>query len=168
LQQAISCVTDAVLVVRGGGYFPRDEPYAISFGDATAVSVAGPQGTRFGLSIVQQYRLLEDSSILGPWKVTTAAYAYALLTAVDGEEIFGYHWHPRGHSPITTPHFHFGSGAQVERPDVEGAHFPSGRIALEEFLRCIIRDFQVASRRADWQEVLDATQQAFENFRTWP
>ena len=168
LQQAVSCVTDAVLVVRGGGYFPRDEPYVVNIGDATAVSVAGPQGTRFGLSIAQQYRLVEDASTLGPWKVTTAGYAYALLTGADGEEIFGYHWHPRGHSPITTPHFHLGSGARVERADVAGAHFPSGRVALEEFLRCIIRDFQVAPRRDDWQEVLDATQQALETYRTWP
>jgi hypothetical protein len=168
LQQAVSCVTDAVLVVRGGGFFPRDEPYVLNIGDATAVSVAGPRGAHFGLTIAQQYRLVEDASTLGPWKVATAAYAYALLTAADGEEIFGYHWHPRGRSPITTPHFHFGSGARVERSDVSGAHFPSGRIALEEFLRCIIRDFQVSPRRADWQEVLDSTQQAFEIYRTWP
>jgi hypothetical protein len=157
-----------VLVVRGGGYFPRDEPYALSLGDATAVSIAGPRGIRFGLSIAQQYRLVEDASTLGPWKVTTAAYAYTLLTGIDGEEIFGYHWHPRGRSPITTPHFHLGSGARVERADVAGAHFPSGRIALEEFLRCIIRDFQVTPQRDDWQDVLDATQQAFEAYRTWP
>ena len=109
-----------------------------------------------------------DASTLGPWKVATAAYAYALLTAADGNEIFGYHWHPRGRSPIATPHFHFGSGAGVERADVASAHFPSGRIALEEFLRCIIRDFQVMPRRGDWQEVLDSTQQAFETYRTWP
>ena len=168
LQQAVSCVTDAVLVVRGGGYYPRDEPYALTIGDGTAVSIGGPQGTRFGLSIAQQYRIVEDATSLGPWKVTTAAYAYALLTGADGEEIFGYHWHPRGRSPITTPHFHFGSGARVERADVVGAHFPSGRIALEEFLRCIIRDFQVTPQRHDWQDVLDATQQAFEAYRTWP
>lgn len=53
LQQAVSCVTDAVLVVRGGGFFPRDEPYVLNIGDATAVSVAGPHGTRFGLTIAQ-------------------------------------------------------------------------------------------------------------------
>lgn len=135
LQQAVSCVTDAVLVVRGGGYRPRDEPYALTIGDGAAVSIEGPQGTRFGLSIAQQYRIVEDASTLGPWKVTTAAYEYALLTGADGEEIFAYHWHPRGRSPITTPHFHLGPGARVERDDVAGAHFPTNRIALEEFLR---------------------------------
>jgi hypothetical protein len=168
LQQAVSCVTDAVLVVRGGGYYPRDEPFALTIGDGAAVSIEALRGTRFGLSIAQQYRIVEDATTLGPWKITTVAYEYALLTDTDGEEIFSYHWHPRGRSPITTPHFHLGHGARVERADVADAHFPTSRIALEEFLRCIIRDFQVMPQREDWQKVLDITQQAFEDYRTWP
>ena len=51
-------MTDGVLIVRGGGYFPRDEPYVVNIRDATAVSVAEPQGT---------------STQAGLWKILASA-----------------------------------------------------------------------------------------------
>ena len=168
LQQSISCVTPSVLTVREGGFYPRDEPYALFISGGAPVPIAGPQGAHFGLSVAQQYRLVEHAGARGPWKVSTIAYEYVLRTDVDGEEIVAYHWHPRGPSPITTPHLHVGAGAEVTRRDMLGAHLPTGRIALEEFLRCLIRDFEVSPHRQDWDTVLTDAQQAFEEWRTWP
>lgn len=144
LQRSLSCVTGTVLFVREGGYHPRDEPYALTIG--APVRIGGPHGTHFGLSVDQQYRLVEYEGPRGPWKVSTIAYEYALLTDVDGDEIVAYHWHPRGRSPITTPHLHVAAGAGVARRDVRDAHLPTGRIALEgALIRLIQRESLIRS-----------------------
>jgi len=122
--------------------------------------------THFRVSVPQEYCVVKGEGDRGPWKVHTVRYIYALLTD-EGQEIFAYHWHPDGRSPITTPHFQFGAGAGVQLVEARKAHFPTRRIALEEFLRCAIRDFGMVARRDDWDAVLRRTQDALEQWRTW-
>jgi hypothetical protein len=81
--------------------------------------------------------------------------------------MFAYHRHPNERSPMTYPHIHLYQGAQVSRNGVGKAHFPTGRIALEDVLRLVITQFNVIPLRNDWEAVLDTTQSAFEEFRTW-
>jgi hypothetical protein len=41
------------------------------------------------------------------------------------------------------------------RPELINAHFPTGRIALEDVLRLAITEFGVRPPRSDWAEVYD-------------
>lgn len=47
------------------------------------------------------------------------------------------------------------------------ANFPTGRIAIEDVIRVLIRDFRVAASRDDWPEVLNEAQEPFNTWRTW-
>ena len=155
LQQARSCVTDVVINI-AGGYHPSATPHVLLIGAGDTVPVRSVSRA-LSIKVSQHYRVVEAESQLGPWKVQTAAYNYMLL---DGaQEVFAYHWHPSGEP--SWPHLH------VYASDFARAHFPTGRIAIEEFLRLLIVEFDVTPLKADWQEVLLRTQAAHEMWRTW-
>jgi len=164
LQQALSCVTHAGLYIRG-----RDDasnaPYALMLRQDPAI--LGRDG-RLSLTMIQHYRVIEAEVPRGPWKVQIVAYYYTVSEPGDpSRELFGYHWHPQGRSRVTSPHFHLYEGAHIGREDMRKAHFPTGRIALEDVLRLVIQEFGVMPLRDDWAEILDRTQAAFEDWRTW-
>jgi hypothetical protein len=95
--------------------------------------------------------------------VQTVAYYYTVKEADKPcREIFGYHWHPVGRSPITYPHFHVYDGAELGREMVRKAHFPTGRIALESILRLVIKEFGVIPLRSDREDILDRMEGTYE------
>ena len=51
--------------------------------------------------------------------------------------------------------------------DVHKYHIPTGRTALEDMLRLMIRDFGVEPQRSDWSAVLDETLARYATWRTW-
>jgi hypothetical protein len=163
LQQALACLTPTVLNV-SGGYYVADRPHALTLGDGDPVMLSGDHA--LSLAVAQNYRLVEFEGPRGPWKVQTTAYFYELRRS--DEELLVYHWHPRGASPFTNPHLHIGSGAELGFAPLEGAHVPTGRIALEEILRLAITELGARPRRSDWEEVLERTQAGYEAWRTWP
>ena len=65
-----------------------------------------------------------------------------------------YHWHPRGNSPVETPHLHLEQGAEVGRAEVRDAHLPTGAVSLNAFLRVLIEEMGVRPRRSDWDVAL--------------
>jgi hypothetical protein len=165
LRQALSCVTHEVLYIRSGTD-PSSAPYALMLNNS-AVSLR--RDRHFTLEVIQHYRLIETEAQRGPWKVQTVAYYYTLSETGDNlREILGYHWHPQGRSWVTYPHLHLYGGAEVGRDDVRKAHFPTGRMALEEVLQLAIKEFGVAPLRDDWEEILNRTQGTFKQWRTWP
>jgi hypothetical protein len=95
---------------------------------------ARPGFPRFGFSLRQRYQLvhLPEDPERGPWKVRTVDYYYAVHDD-QGKELFAYHYHPGGRSQMQRPHVHFRALA-VTRPQLEAAHYPTGRVALEEVL----------------------------------
>lgn len=163
LQQALDCLTPTVLNV-SGGYYVADRPHALTLGDGDPVALSGEH--HLALSVAQNYRLVEFEGPRGPWKVQTTAYFYELRRG--DRELLVYHWHPRGASPYIKPHLHIGPGAEVGFAPLQGAHVPTGRIALEEVLRLAITEFGARPRREDWDEVLERTQAGYEAWRTWP
>ena len=124
---------------------------------------------RLALDMIQHFRVIEAPVPHGPYRVQTVAYYYTVIE-IDGpwREVFAYHWHPQGRSAITFPHFHLYQGSGTIRDEVRKAHFPTGRIALEEVLRLVIQEFGVRPLREDWDAILNRTQAAFEDWRTWP
>jgi hypothetical protein len=163
LQQALDCLTPTVLNV-SGGYFAADRPHALTLGDGDPVALQGSE--RLGLSVAQNYRLVEFEGPRGPWKVQTIAYFYELRRG--DHELLAYHWHPQGASRYTSPHLHLGAGAEIAFAPLHRVHLPTGRIAVEELLRIAITEFGARPRRGDWEEVLDRTQTGYESWRTWP
>jgi hypothetical protein len=164
LQRAVSCVSPAVLNVRGG-YAPAETPHAVTLAGGRRAALKGDSG--LALRATLHYRIVEADGERGPYKVSTVGYLYALDDA-DGREILAYHWHPSGRSDEARPHLHLGAGAEVGHTGVASAHLPTERIALEGLLRCAISDMRAEPLRDDWRRVLDEAQAAFETWRTWP
>lgn len=181
LQQALSCVTDAVLTVSPNGYQPSDAPHRLSLGDGTPVLLRAPLSsgaTRVGLSVFQAYRIVRAGE-RSVWRIQTVAYQYALDDS-DRREILAYHWHPHIEN-VVYPHLHINRGAVprevgstrlaptqiVLLPEMAQAHLPTRRIALEDMLRLLIEQFRVEPIRRDWDAVLQRTRESFKVGRTW-
>lgn len=150
LQQSISCVSPTVL-----GY--RSEVSDIY------VIVPREQGPRerytrlpggSGLSFSASYRAFQASGERR-WTANIATYRYGLYDR-DGREILSYHWHPDGHSHVTTPHLHLGGGGASWRIDLSKAHVTTGMVTLEAVLLLAIEDLalDIAPLRADWRDIL--------------
>lgn len=147
LQQGLSCVTQAVLIQERQA--TNDRWTARLAGDRAALSGPRPLTLSMLLDFVVSGR--HDNG--ADWGVQTVGYWYEIRHAA-GPMVFAYHWHPVGPSPITWPHLHL-------RGDVAGisfakVHLPTGPITLQELLRFVIVDLNVAPRRDDWEHVLSA------------
>lgn len=172
MQQAISCVSDTVVLVSKGGYEPA-APGAPNHSLTLAegrVPLAGP--ARVSLTAALQYRIAPASTGRGRWQIEIAAYYYA-LSDDGGREILAYHWHPNVED-VAYAHLHVGHGAvrrelldrlqlslghNALRADLAAAHVPTGHIELRTVLRLAIEQFHVVPRpahRADWATLLSA------------
>ena len=118
-------------------------------------------------TVAQWFYIIEDSTN-GPWRVTTAGYKYT-IEAEDGDEILGYHWHPRSLSPNKEPHLHLGTGARIGRSELETtkAHLPTGRVSMEDFLQLLIEVFKAHPHKTGWKSVLQKTGGAFWKYASW-
>ncbi len=167
LKKAISCVTDAVLIA---SVRPNDleleEVYSLALKAGDSVPLSGD--SRISISVSQQLKLVEDERKgRGPYRVATSAYSYT-VEEQDGAEIIAYHWHPKGIGK-EFPHLHLKSGAKVQRPELtrtkgESSHIPTGRVALEEFIRLLIECFSVPPQKKDWEEALRQAKQKFDEY----
>jgi len=161
----LSCVTTAVIDRQGGHDLGATYALTVNAGEPVRLArIARRPG--IAIRIAQQYRVVHAEGDRGPLKVQTVAYMYTLEDA-DGREVFGYHWHPGSRSPVSFPHLHLEAGAMLGRAELQRAHFPTGRVSVEEFLGLVIETFDVRTRRRDWRAVLQQTQAAFSKWRTW-
>jgi hypothetical protein len=119
---------------------------------------------RLYLTVKMLYRVTEVEGDRGPCKVSTAAYYYALHDARQ-RELIAFHWHPEAEGP-KEPHLHIYAPSNVIDL-LAKVHLPSGRIALEQFLRFLIQELEVKPVRPDWDRILSGTQKAYERFRSW-
>ena len=150
IQRMVSCVTTSVVDV-AGGYYPSPVPHRLTMNGGVPVSLGGP--SRLMLRLQQFYRVDETGRPDAPWGVRIVEYYYAVHDS-DGREVLLYHWHPRGNSPVATPHLHLEHGAQVGRAEVRDAHLPTGDVYLNAILRVLIEEMGVRPRRPDWQTIL--------------
>jgi hypothetical protein len=164
LQLALSCVTDAQIAA-DGDYSPAGEHMWVG-APSEPFPIARVHGSSLRARISQRYRVVRAEGQRGPWKVTTTAYHYTLEEA-SRKEIISFQWHPTGSGALSYPHVHLGHAAAVARAELEGAHIPTGRVALEQVLRFAIEAFKLRPRRPDWRDVLFGTRRRFEQWRTW-
>jgi hypothetical protein len=156
-------VADAHLAVRGG-YYASPSPHPLALERGLPVDLGG--GTNLAVQVSQQYRLIESTSPREPWRVTIVAYFYTLQEA-HGSEILSYQWHPTVPESVTYPHLHLGYAAAITREELHHAHLPTGRVALEDFVRLLIEAFTVPPARENWEEVLAQSRAEFDADRSW-
>src|SRR6266508_3039740 len=120
---AASCVTERLLHQT---YLPESVPM-LSFGDRLP-ELRGD--LRLRLRALLSYEVVEDEG----WQVRTTGYRYELILPA-GDELFAFHWHPRGEGRITFPHLHIGGPVVATLPSgipssfLKGlgkAHVPTG------------------------------------------
>jgi len=164
LQRALSCVTDAQIAADRDVSMAKEHVWMGAGGETFAL--ARDRGPSLRARINQEYRIVRAEGQRGPWKVTITAYHYTVEEA-SGTEIISFQWHPTGSGALPYPHVHLGHAAAVGRAELEGAHIPTGRVALEQVLRFAIEAFKLQPRRTDWRDVLFGTRRRFEQWRTW-
>jgi len=162
VQWALSCVTDAVPGHRGGTYV-SEKSHVLTLGTDNGSTFLSGADLKF--SFIQHYSILQLEGDQ-PYRVRTAYYAYG-LEDLEGDEIFAYHWHPYGISPVGYPHLHLKHGARIGRPELIRGHLPTGRVSLEDVLTLVIEQFDVKPLRSDWREVLEESADMFRKNRTW-
>jgi hypothetical protein len=145
LQQAVSCVSEAVLI-RGRGRVAPDRGQSLTLG-GDAVRLRGT--SRLALTVVLDFAFAQSDR----WEARLVGYSHEILYA-DGPMLLAYHWHPVGLSHVTTPHLHL--GGSLAGIDLSKAHLPTGVVPLQEILRFAIVDLGVEPLRGDWRAVLAA------------
>src|SRR5688572_4011768 len=82
LQQAVSCVTDAILVVRGRDGSP-EHALELMLNNGVPVRLAGDGNLAIHAS--QSFRTIEGPSAVGPWGIALIGYVYALMDSEQRE-----------------------------------------------------------------------------------
>jgi hypothetical protein len=121
-------------------------------------------GDSLYLTIVQTFRTVETGD---GFRVSTTSYIYELLVkhGQELETIAEFHWHPN--EEVEWPHVH------VKGNSAEGAldrkHFPTGRLSLEDFIRFLMRDFDVRAivTHATQKEILTRNKREFVANASW-
>jgi len=150
IQRMVSCVTTSVVDV-AGGYYPSPVPHRLTMNNGFPVALDGM--SRFRLELHQYYRIVETGRPVASWMVDVVGYYYAIHDSEE-REVLLYHWHPRGNSPVATPHLHLEQGAQVGRAEIRDAHLPTGDVSMEAILRVLIEEMGVQPLRSDWELIL--------------
>lgn len=162
LQQSLSCFGNAV--IRPDGY-DSGIIHTATFPSPTIELITNDQEI-FHLSFVQQFTV--EKSFLN-WKVCTRSYMYAIDNEA-GKEILAFHWHPEANpdNPVLHPHMHISPGAGYKiRSEIREIHFPTPRVAFEEFALMLIEDFGVVAERTDARKVLNGNLEKFRKFKSW-
>ena len=124
------------------------------------------QGDPLFLSVTQTYRITPH---VEGFKTTTTSYSYELSVKKDGnlEIIAAFHWHPAKTAKLKWPHVHV--RGNTAEGDLGRKHFPTARISIEDFLRFLIRDFDVKPRLEYdvWKEILTRNKREFVANASW-
>lgn len=160
LQQDLSCISRDVLVASKGGRHDLNKVHGITPADGPVLITEDGLHLDIGL----QYSIIKTGeSGKMAYRCTTKAYAYAILDA-ENHPLFAWHWHPFGNSRFVEPHSH---PYAIDPRLPSGAHYPTGRISLEQVIRFAIDQLRVQPMRDDWDKVLSMNEARFELHRSW-
>lgn len=160
IRKSIGCITPAYVTHSKGGRDLVGHQHSLVVNGGDPIMLGGPAGVSAELS--QLYEIIPAENTRSPYKVRTLGYMYTIRDHVD-REILGYHWHP-AEGNILWPHLHLKHGIGARRREVEKAHLPTGRVAIEDFIRLLILSFEVPPHRPDWEEILAGPQERFERW----
>ena len=121
-------------------------------------------GDHLYLTVIQTYSVIETND---EFKASTTSYNYELWLKRDRElaAIVEFHWHPS--KEVKWPHVHVTSNSPEGA--LERKHFPTARISLEDFLRFLIRDYDIKALPpyATWKEILTRNKREFVTNASW-
>lgn len=173
LQDALACVIQGRLVRLAGNPFdPAPAVHALSLNADEPAPLRG--AAKLFLVANQNYSIVHtDDETSEPWKVATRGYFYGLQTD-HGAEVASFHWSPQTSGTITRPHAHIGRRLLSEPVtlgsmsfDLPKVHIPTGRVSFEDVIRMAIEEFEIEPRRDDWAKILERTQSALEQWKSW-
>lgn len=151
MQPLIGCIGDEIARASTERSLPPGEIIAVQ-PSTNPMTLRGRR--RFGLFLVQRWRLSSGTGRADRWVAQIAGYEYRLEDREE-REVLAFHWHPEGMSHVTEPHLHLSAASSpAALPDLARAHLPTGTVALRAVVRSLLRDFGVAPQRDDWQRVL--------------
>lgn len=130
------------------------------------VKLERKSGKALFMAITQVYKIVPAGR---EFKAKTTSYTYELLAQGDNdiETVAEFHWHPQQTTNLRWPHLH------IKANCVDGGlgrvHFPTGRMAIEDFLKLMIRDFGVKPRLPyeQWKEILTRNKREFSASASW-
>lgn len=159
IRETLGCITRS-LVGFGGGVSSVGGVGTLNFIPEPIVSL---YKSDLALFFSQGYTCSQNSTDQ-LWRVRTTSYIYTVHDCRDDgnpREVFSYQWHP--HSAYVSPHFHFKKGETM----VTRAHLPTGRIAIEAIVECLLQDFGVDSPQPDWKTILSRNRELPERSGEW-
>lgn len=119
------------------------------------------------LSITQTYRVVVAQD--GSNRANSTGYSYGLLIKQNGEfhVIVEFHWHPDDTPNLKWPHLHV--IANSKDGELSRVHFPTARICIEDFIRLMIRDFDIKARFPydEYKRILTKNKAAFVENASW-
>lgn len=158
-RESLSVVTNAVMTAGREG----DERVLLY---EPPVKLQRKRGDALFLSVTQTYKVTPHD---GGFKTTTTSYSYELSVEKDSllEIIAAFHWHPVRTAKLRWPHVHI--RGNTAEGDLGRKHFPTARISIEDFLRFLIRDFDVKPRLGHdvWKEILTRNKREFVANASW-
>lgn len=166
LRETLSCITKQDLTA----FQQSNKLFKVWF-DPPA-KVTAKNGGKFYISITQIFTVIPDG--LGQYKVRTREYSYIFSQEqkVEVHGVLSYHWHPHEFE-VHTPHLHISISQKAGYPEIERkinrAHFPTSRIALEDFVLLLINYYDIKPQLADstWKKYLKKNKAAFDKYATW-
>lgn len=156
-RESLSVITKSVLQMR-----IRGDERALYY--EPPVKLQRKDGDPLYLSVIQTYLTVETDE---GFKVKTTSYIYELLVK-QGQE-FGtlveFHWHPN--EEVEWPHVHI-TGNSPEGA-LDRKHFPTARLSLEDFIRFLMRDFDIKAivAHAIEREILTRNKREFVANASW-
>jgi hypothetical protein len=130
------------------------------------VKLPRKSGNPLFIDITQTYLIV---AIPEGFKAQTTGYTYSVL-GKEGEgfrEILVFHWHPLTTKNLKWPHMHV--VGNTFDGDLGRVHIPTGRLAIEDFVRVLIRDFDVKARVSyeESKKILTRNKSAFCESASW-
>jgi hypothetical protein len=96
------------------------------------------------MSVAQTYRVVPHEN---GYKAKTTSYSYQLLVEKDKDKeqqaILEFHWNPKR---LRISNGCMSTFTAQPRGELRRKHFPTARLAIEDFIRFLIRDFSVIPR----------------------
>jgi hypothetical protein len=160
LAQALACVARAKITCSPGGKNEVGVDHSWTLNRDAGANLSGG----FTLHARMNYRIIEDDAEgMGPYRVTTIAYDYAMDDR-DGAEVFAVHWHPA--SKFSEPHIHLGKPIADAGLLGKPHHLPTPRMTFEQVIRWAI-EVGVSPVCEDWDARLALAEGPHKSYRTW-
>ena len=153
IRDAVSCIVPHPALVTNRGYDPKNNPHALVLNEGDPVSL--PK-SKLSLTLNQTYGVVRAEGDRGPYKVSTISYIYRIDDSAG--ELVSFHYHPDHH--VDFCHMHL-------RQNFDRVHFPTGRVAIEEVIAMLIRDFGIPPRRKNYEALISEGLEKFRTWRTW-